>query len=181
MKKLTLSQRIMFGGLGIVVAAWVVDQFIGDTHPRTAHAAVMTVDDAGPPLAEVAVIDVDTLIATLSSSPNDRPPLDMSALRRDPFELSETMLVVATAPAPEISARRQTEEPLAAKKTLFSAQHKLNGVLAGPEPAAIIDRRVIRLGAVVDGYKLTQIRRESVVFRSSEDEVVLHVDGAGGR
>ncbi|TWT41168.1 hypothetical protein RAS1_38620 [Phycisphaerae bacterium RAS1] len=57
----------------------------------------------------------------------------------------------------------------------FAAAHVLRGTLLGPEPAALLDRRRVRVGQQVDGFTLVEVSRDGAVFSNGSETVALRI------
>lgn len=164
-------RRTLIGVLALAGVGWAIDALLirGGSAPRTAQAELV-VAEATP----VDARDVDTLIARLQRSSADAAPLPIDELQRNPFAPSET-LRAQLAPASTVDAPDAPDA--AARKTVqqFAAAHRLTGTLAGPQPTALIDGRVVRLGDAIDGFVVVEIAPGRVVLRRDEVAAVLTV------
>jgi hypothetical protein len=108
----------------------------------------------------------------------ESPPLGPSFDRalRDPFVASAEMQV-ALSPAPlppAAAAESAVAGPANAPAALpFSERHKLEGVVAGQTPLALVDGRALRIGALLDGHRLIRIERDRVEFDLDGESAIL--------
>ncbi len=93
---------------------------------------------------------------------------ELNRLERDLFLPSAAIkeAVAPRAPAP-VDAVAATAGNEAAAVSDFRTRHKLNGVLVGGTPLAVIDNRVLAIHSDLDGYTLIDVQRDYVVFRNA--------------
>ncbi|MGH7176997.1 MAG: hypothetical protein ACREJC_06440 [Tepidisphaeraceae bacterium] len=70
----------------------------------------------------------------------------------------------------------RNSQPAPQPGEVFAQKHRLTAVaLNGTVGSAVVDGRCLQVGATVDGFKLTSVKRGSVVFRSGDTEVSLRL------
>ncbi len=186
-KKLqTLRGRLLAGSLVLVFVIWAIDRLSQTPGPGTAKAAQPSGGAAhlipDPP-------DRLALENFLSGEVTIRSPLDTAGLR-DPFaailvaahgkqDAPESLADLA-APATPI---RIAESQPASKP--FDQSHRLQGVVFGARPYAMIDGRSYRVGDRIDGYRISSIQRDHVILHGTPGTATLrmgrpHLEGDAG-
>lgn len=149
--------RIALGLMLLALLALAVDRLVLPP-PRAAVAAGPSGDDSARPA------EFDTDPALPPPEPERRvPPADFET--SDVFALSR--IGVQAIPPKDAAARLNAES--------FSAVHVLRGTLLGPSPAALLDRRQVRVGQSVDGYRLIEVKRDAAVFSDGVETVELRL------
>jgi hypothetical protein len=170
--KLTREQKVWSTVLGLVLAALLGDRmFFSEPASASAGTAPITHTDtrrhAGQtPAAAAGTVAADeiSIAARLKST---GAKLDSTS---DPFALAGKWAAASN------PAQVNTAE-------LFKKSHSLGGVMISRNGTsrAIIDGRLVQVGQVVAGYKLTAVTTTSAAFTSGESTVVLMVPGFDGR
>lgn len=174
---LTKRQKVMLGVLGLGAVALAVDKLMpggGQTGPSTANAASATfvgstVSDSPVPrgtggrdadlLDNSVASQLDTLRRTLG--------MDLDSTK-DAFCPSKTWL---SALRPGDCVVTSSDEVRAID---FGRMHELKGIItSGDGGAAFIDDKYVRIGQIIDGFRLVKLGYRMVVFESNGAEVVL--------
>jgi hypothetical protein len=166
--KRPFTRRCLFGGALVVAAAvWAFDRLAGDRQPRAAQAA----RSAAAPLPAAALAGcqpVADLVGRLAGSDYVPVAEELNRLERDLFlptaAIKEAVAPHAPAPGEAVAATAGNEAAVASD---FRTRHKLNGVLVGDTPLAVVDNRVLAIHSDLDGYTLTDVQRDYVVFRNA--------------
>jgi hypothetical protein len=164
MKRLTRKQRVL--GTALLLAGLVLgaDRFFGSGHPAPLQAA-QAVSAAPPSTAEDAQDFADSL-ARLSRNEYVSVADRIDQLQRDLFEPTAIMETAFTpvetdSPAELAAAAAQS----AASDADFQTRHKLEGVMLGRTPLAVIDGQVLAVNSDLDSFTLLEVQRDRVVFR----------------
>jgi hypothetical protein len=175
MMQLSRRHMLIGGVFGLVSVAWTIDTLTGGAGPSSADAAlsptVATESSARLPDPP----DLDRVIRALRNDDATRGPLPFGEATRDlfvPTPWMETALASASGASPLPTEPSAEPHP-------FDARHELQGILTGRVPLALIDGRLCRQGAEIDGYRLVELHRDYVVFERDESRVVLRVATAG--
>ena len=161
MKRLSKRHKLLAGALGFAGVMWAVDSMVGSGAPAPAAAAATTADENTAP---VRWEDLTPLIAELTAQPHDAFP-DNGQPQRDPFMpvVGAMQAAALAASTPDLSGAAETTTP-PEDVISFAELHVLDGVALGRRPVAMIDGRMLPLGARLDGYRLSTILRDQVVF-----------------
>ncbi len=157
--KLSPRHGVLGGALALALAlAW------WDWRPAPAAALAAVAPSAPKPAREttLALAQVDAFLADYRASQVEtRRPLLPGTLR-DLFALPEQArerpAAPTTQPEPEADA---------------TAPRRLEAVLLGPNPMALVDGRLRRVHEVIDGWALVEVRRDGAAFRH-EPSGMLH-------
>lgn len=175
MKPLSSKQKILGGVFLIVGTAWSLDMFTADSSPVAADASQANGQAVVPLPSEPA--DLELLIERVTQPAPVREPLPFDFLTRDCFDAAAALALDAMKTNPEHPGNEtETDRP---PEQPFDAQHRLQGIVAGRLPLALVDGRLLRPGALLDGYRLTEIRRDEVVFERDGDRVILRLPSLG--
>lgn len=161
-------QRVLYIVLVLVTIAWVSDLATRTRPVRSAQAADAAAPADAKPVPLEPFDEVERLLQVLESQSTEPPPVPEGRLR-DPFEL----------PAGWQQAQTKPHEPAETEPDPaddFAARHRLDGVLAGPNPVAIIDSVVCPIGARVEGFRVERIEPTRVVLRRGPTVVVLRLE-----
>lgn len=171
---LTRQQKVLVTILALGVGAMLIDRLVlssGATgpSPAAAHAVRSAATGAG----DVSLIDeAQALAALIAADRNDddvadrlaeyarQHGLDVSSMR-DGFEPSPTWV------APAAAAQTGPDRPAAMPQDheRFVRSHKLVAVMgSGPGAVAVIDGRALRVGQIIDGYRLIEVRERTAIF-----------------
>lgn len=168
MKLPTGRQRALMIALGLVTIAWVADLATRTEPARTAQAAPGQVVPSQPPVPLDPLEDVERLIERLACRTTEPPPLP-GPQARDPFD-------AVTPLQPERQPDAAQHDPELDPAAEFQRRHRLDGILAGPRPVAIIDGVVCRPGTRLDGFTLIRIEPTRVVFQRGSQRVELRLE-----
>lgn len=174
MKRSSRKRRhLMLAGLLLSGAVWAIDALSGDGAPApaaaTAGAPTGPEDDAGRAAAEVQAL----LRAAETVEPR-APELSLGIDERDLFEIPSAILEVL-APERARALQAPAPQPVEEVRLRFQSQHQLQGVITGPARLAVVDGKLLRVGARLDGHVLRSIHRDHVVFEGPGSRVVLHL------
>lgn len=140
-------------------------------------AAIYLVLDftTGSPSAAPAAVAAPRTRVAIELAPKALAPLveqlrEASAPMARPAMARDLFLRPVVAPEAPTVANEAAEPPSAAIHN-----RRLTGVLLGPNASAVIDGQPLSLGAELDGYRLTVIRRNFVVFARGAERVQLRL------
>lgn len=176
MKTLSRRQKLVGGVFVIAATTWAIDMLSSNSGPSQAEAAPALTAPGGPTELPPDPVDLASLVEALQSERRPRIALPFEQAGRDlfvPTAQFETRLSRLSAHGLDESEKpdQSSPEPLS-----FDSRHNLQGVLMGRVPLALVDGLLLREGAEIDGYRLVEIRPDSVVFRQGHDQTVsLHV------
>lgn len=174
MSAITGRQKLIGGVFCIVTAAWLTDMLTGQPAPSNADAAPSAqLVGPAPAVAAACPEDLAALIASLGNLRSTRAPLPFDQVSRDLFMPTASM--EARLRPIEVAAVEDADGPEGPESLPFSARHRLQGILTGRVPLALIDGQLLRRGAIIDGHRLAEIGRDSVVLQGDGDRVVLRV------
>ncbi|MFO8012812.1 MAG: hypothetical protein R6X20_05835 [Phycisphaerae bacterium] len=182
---LTRSRKIILAVLAVAVVALVVDRLVlappasGPKHaraaptPSPADTAAKTRATPSPAAATPSETVGRPALAERLEATAERFQLDPETLR-DGFVPSQAWLVDLVEPAPE--AAPEAVETQASPAEQFAEQHTLTSViLTTGGGSAVIDGKVVPVGQVLDGFRLTRLTRSSAVFEADGEEVELRL------
>jgi len=172
---LTKRQKTMVVVLGVGLAALAVDRFVlggPESGPSQAQAASPDPGMGPSPLgAPAAPAETDLLansLATRLDTLRETMDLDLSATK-DAFCPSESWL-----------SDMRPADPVATSSTEvkgldFGRKHQLNAVVTGGggHGGAFIGDRFVRVGQVIDGFRLVKIGYRTATLENDGVEVVL--------
>ena len=163
MKGLSRKQRLLAAALFVAGLLWGADRFLGRGQPATLQAA--QTPSAPPSVVTPNGQDLAAFLARLSTGEYASVMDEIDRLPRDLFEPTAAM-EAAVAPAETDPALTLGANAAAAGATVtdFQTRHKLEGIMLGRTPLAVVDGQVLALDADLDGYTLTEVLRDSVVF-----------------
>lgn len=174
---LTKRQKVMVTVLGLGLAGLAADRLMledGATGPGQAQAAspgvpvAATGNPAGSPTVEL----LDNSLASRLDTLRDVMALDLSATK-DAFCPSELWLSDLR---PEERVVTSSDE---VRVMDFGRRHQLKAIASsGTGGAAFIDEKFVRVGQVIDGFRLVKIGYRMVVLESNGVEVVLRLQDA---
>ena len=175
MKRIPATQRMLIGVLTLAGLAWAVDAYTGTTRPAAASAALsqVPVTVTGPANWE----EVDEMVRRLTQISYDSVAEKLIGLNRDLF-MPTPLIDAACAPLPApVEETAPETRDAAPPKPEFGALHELGGVILGESPLAVVDDRVLPLGAVLDGYILVELQRDYAVFQhlETQEQAVLEL------
>lgn len=169
MKPLTLRQKLLLGVLTLTAGTWALDTINRGGTPRQAAAAQEGAPgSAAPP--ETAALSVRELAEhLLSGAPQARLAPDEP--QRNLFEMTAEMsaALAPAPPPPPVVDRREDDRPDTPEAP------KLQGVITGRVPLAILDGRLCPLGSEVDGWRVVEILRDRVLLRRTAEAVWVAV------
>ncbi|MCK4340091.1 MAG: hypothetical protein KAY37_00015 [Phycisphaerae bacterium] len=173
MRRLSNRQRVIGGALVLAVLVWVADWLIGDG-PTPLQAG-----QAAPLQTQVVTAkwrDVTDLVARLTEAEYASVAEELDQLQRDLFMPSMLIESVFSVEVPE-----EPPEPITVKESEvpeldFATRHKLEGVVIGSRPLAVIDDRVLPLNSDLEGYTLIGVQRDGVIFRHSITQVLIRLE-----
>jgi len=173
MRRLSPRQWVLVGALVLAGLVWAADALTrGGPAPAQAAAAG---GSAPAPIAEWA--EVERMVERLTRREYESVAEALATLDRDLFVPTDAAAQVLTAagaaPEPESQQVSEAEE--------FRSRHRLDGVVLGQMPVAVIDGRVWPLYRELDGYRLVEIRRDSAVFQKvgGDARIVLILQAPG--
>ncbi len=157
MKPIPMKQRVLFGALLLAAGIYLVDTLTGGAEPRPANAAPA----AQPQLPSIGPWqDVSGLIARLTAGRYQPLDGELDALSRDLFAPTPT---VEKAFGIGVARKQATPESSPTERSSdFQQNHRLEGVVLGRQPLALINGQVYALNSDLDGYKLIEISRSHV-------------------
>lgn len=172
----TLRARLLVGSLVFVFVIWAMDRLSQAQVPASAKASL------APRGAAYLIPDPPDRAALenfLSGEVTLPPPLDTSELR-DPFvpnlvatrENEDARELVADLAAP--NSTLNLVEPQSAHKP-FDQSHRLQGVVFGARPYAMIDGKSYRVGDRIEGYRISSIQRDHVILQSRQEVAMLRM------
>lgn len=172
---MTLNRRSIVAllGLGLCITLWCIDRYLVPP-PLASFAA----QGAAVERAERNAVAGETggkdeaawlrgLIERLKGLSSGGDVREPTAMHRDPFDRSVLLPVQGAAE----TAANDSE----AQRRAFLAAHRLTATILGPNPMAVVDRQSLRIGDVVDGFRLARIERGWVEFVSDTVRVRLDV------
>jgi hypothetical protein len=177
MTSLSRRQKLVGGAFAIVACSWLVDMLTGGQTPASANAASSESLQANLAPEQLDPTLVQAVIASLASTDDRRPPLPFHEAKRDLFVPSTRMLTALGMTTPETTATSEGDQNV--DQQPFETRHQLAGVLTGRVPLALIDGRLYRRGAEIDGYRLVELRDDYVVLQQGNSRVVLRVRQSG--
>lgn len=161
-------QRALYVALGLVTLAWVADLATRTEPARRAQAATSQVVPASPAVPLDPIDEVEQVIGRLASQSTE-PPAIPDEGARDPFAAAPPSTAI---PPDEHAEQDQQQDPAMD----FAERHRLDGVLAGPQPVAIVDSIVCPLGTRIDGFRLVRIEATRAVFERHGVRVELKLE-----
>lgn len=180
MRPISRRHKLLGTALAVVATGWLADFFAGDGKPAAVRAAVppesTPTADATVPADNVP--DLDELLNALEGAPTALPDLELDKLTRDPFVPTTVLRAACRVAESERVAEAEGEDQRPAGVP-FEQRHRLQGVLTGQRPLALIDGRLFAVGARLEGYTLIRIERAQVVCRRGEQQVVLTLGERG--
>lgn len=63
----------------------------------------------------------------------------------------------------------------------FKQRYRLRGVVLGPNPVALVNRRIVHPGETLDGFVLKSVGGNCATFVAGDETVTLQVPGPGNR
>lgn len=176
-KKLqTLRGRLLAGSLVLVFVIWALDRISQAPGPAAAKAALPTAGAAhlipDPP-------DRAALETFLSGEIVLQAQLDTAGMR-DPFVPilvasrgnefppdSQALLAVPASPLNHADSQ-PAENPI-------DQTHRLQGVVFGARPYAMIDGKSYRVGDRIGGYRISSIQRDYVILQGNGEATTLRM------
>ncbi|MCG3125203.1 MAG: hypothetical protein CHACPFDD_00018 [Phycisphaerae bacterium] len=163
--KLTRRQRWWLCGLVVALIAMAMDRLLLP-RPAAATARPAPSPTSRPSAATPNIAALDAAIAelgrVLSADPTrvEPSPPDVFARTR------AAAAVLADAPPPQPAPTRADE---------FAARYRLAATITGAAPAAVIGRRVIRIGETIETFTLRAVGDGWAEFVSDDGSVRLEV------
>jgi len=178
MIKLNPRQRVLAGAALLVTVAWLLDRLSGANRPATAAASSAPAAVAPPPTPAPASgrnDDVKSVLERLLGPQPLAPALPIGPHTRDAFALTPQMRAALVA--------GQTDERTQARveQAAFEERYRLQAVLTGRVPLAIINDAVYGVGAELDGYEVLEIHGDRVLLGRGEQRVILTLRPPGQR
>lgn len=150
--KINRRERIALGIFSTALVSLAVDKLLlPAAEPKEAHGM-----DA--PARVKSATDPGTLLRPFPA------PTSAPAEISDIFAWTRLGVVAPSAAAP-------IESDVA-----FGTNHKIEGVVLGPRPAAIISGRIVRVGDELDGFRLEAVTADGATFVADQRRVVLAVE-----
>lgn len=165
-------RSILVGATLLAGGGWLVDALLPASRPKPASAASSQPADGSEPAAPP---DVDAVLARLAPPQAAGAGLGADAFERDLFKPGPRLMQMLAEPAPVPATRPATPSPDARAELPFAERHRVQGILLGPTPLAIIDGQVMAQGSVVDGHRVVEIRRGDVVLEGPQGRVRLEL------
>ena len=171
----TLRGRALAGGLLLVFVLWTTDQISHTPGPKTARAV------AAASGAHIIPDPPDrAMIEEFLADGGELPETVMAIGLRDPFQ--EAVLAPRSPPKPgkdesglfASDDKTAFTEPPAPEEPAKS--HRLQGVMLGPKPIALIDDKPYRLGDRIGSYRIHRIDRDSVELRRGSSNLLLRLE-----
>lgn len=162
-------RRMLIGTMLLAGVGWTIDQFVRSGEPVTA-AAAPSPSPENALVEQVEPPDLDSLLELFSNGAKSTPPLLLTEATRDLFAIRGG--AQESWPGSSGVQRARTG---AAGNVRSDDRHRLEGVITGDAPLAIIDGVVLRLGDNLDGFTLIEIQRDRVVLQGGELRVELRV------
>lgn len=176
MKPFSRRQKLIGGVFVIISTAWVFDMITGGPGPAPAAAAPALALPGQPAELPPDPADLQALIGSLLQNPPSRSLLPFERARRDLFVPTgrfQQALAPLVADGGAEEARERADSRT--KPSAFEARHELQGILTGPLPLALIDGLLLPRGALIEGYRLVEIRADAVVFVKGQERLILRV------
>jgi hypothetical protein len=164
MIRLTRKQRLLGAALLVAGLVWAADHFIGSGRPAALQAAQTAA--APPPASAGDARDFSESLARLTRNEYISVADEIDLLQRDLFEptaIMESAFALAAPPPARTLAESAAQPP--APEDDFQTSHKLEGVLLGRTPLAVIDGHVLAINSDLDGYTLLEVQRDRVIFQ----------------
>lgn len=180
MSSISRRHKLLATIFGAVAVAWGIDLLSGGQVPGPADAASSSVFVAQPVVVPAGPADVETIIESLRDDNFTHAALPFEQSTRDlfvPTSRMKAILGVATQPEEE----SKTPGELEARLAPVDARHELQAVLTGRVPLALIDGRLYRRGAEIDGYRLIELCQDYVVLQRDGTRVTLRVASTENR
>jgi hypothetical protein len=180
MSSISRRHKLFAGIFCLVAGAWGIDLLTGEQVPGAADAASSSALLVQPVVVPAGPADIETIVESLRDDSVTHAALPFDQTTRDlfvPTSRMKAILRVATQPAGE----SKTPGELEARLAPFDARHELQAVLTGRVPLALIDGRLYRSGAEIDGYRLIELRQDYVVLQRDESRVTLRVASVENR
>ncbi len=190
---MTFTRRKLLAGiLAVLLAVWLLDTLARSRGPATAKGAtsgnLLRVSSSAGPAASPVLNTAATVppagpgdsaggpAGELTTQPTTQASIatELEQLDRDLFVPSRR-LVTALDQASENSAESAATSAPAPVEVPFDQRHVLEGVILGPRPLAVVDGRVLAIGAVLEEYTLERIERDAAIFRDADTEMILKV------
>lgn len=166
-------RKLLLIALGVVCVGWVGDLLLRGG--RVKEAAAANDPSAGPAAVEAgaAPIEPAELIARLRGVAGGDAVRAQEAIRRNPFAFSATMEQRLQPETPDIPPPEPELDVIAAAPPPITETHRVEAIMAGTQPMAIINGVLVSEGAELDGYRVVRISATAVVLRGDEGEVRL--------
>ena len=178
MTPISRRHKVLGGFLAVVAVLWALDTFYGGAKPKAVSAAGLpqgpTPVAGRPPAAEPP--DDAAGLPSLAQAYPALPHLGLDTVRRDLFVPTTLMSAVYEVPDVAVGDASVTDRP-AADAVPFEQRYRLQGVVTGRVPFAVVNGTPLPLGAPLEGRTLVEIHREHVVFQRGGSRVVLLLDG----
>lgn len=171
----SLRGRLLAGGLVIVFVLWMSDLLSHYPSPLAAKAAgPLTIAQLVPDPPDRAALD-----AFLACVETVRLPVALAGLR-DPFARTASTVpavpIVNAAPLELVEVNESSRMPESPHATTpFEHSHRLQGVVLGERPFAMIDGKSYRVGDRIDGYRILSIERERVTLQGIDCRATLRL------
>ncbi len=162
MMRLSKRQKLLAGALGLAGTVWVLDSMLGRGVPTAAAGA--TAEQPTVDAARLRWNDIEPVIAELTVRRHESLPTDGEPSRDLFMPVADSRQCLALTES-KLQREISTKVPAAPEVTIdFAELHVLDGVALGRRPVAMVDGRLLALGAELDGYRLSKIERDRVVF-----------------
>jgi len=175
MRPVSQRHRLLGAVFGVVALALGVDLLTGQPRPTSAAGAAASSLMNGSVELPPDPVDLDALIESLRGERLTHAAPSFDRIERDLFVPTPWMETALRADNPALSVAAELREEPEAKALPFDARHELQGILTGRIPLALIDGVLYRRGAEIDGYRLSELRSDHVVFTRDGSPVILRV------
>lgn len=174
MSSISRRHKLFAGIFCVFAAAWGIDLLSGGQVPGSADAASSSALAAQPVAVPAGPADIETIIESLRDDGVTHAALPFDQTTRDLFVPTSRMEAILRVASQPVGGSETPGEP-EARLTPFDASHQLQAVLTGRVPLALIDGRLYRLGAEIDGYRLIELCQDYVVLQRDGSRVTLRV------
>ncbi len=164
-------RNLLIGGLALALGVYGVDQLTRGGGAGPSHAAAASTS-ARPGARPIDWSELEKMYASLAkNSPTAATIAAAARERRDLFAPSG-----AWAPKLEAAQPQPSETTTAPPPPAYEQRHRLDAIVLGPTPVAVISGRVLRVGEALDGATLVEISRDAVALRDLSTGASIRLD-----